>query len=282
MTVALQPVSLGKGRPAAKPRLKPYLVPSDQIRRRNFTAEEDAVIRANYPGGGMAACHPKLPGRTISGIYQRARKLGLNRYCQERTIYATPELTPELEADIRAAWPTLSGRGMTTDLAHRLKIPRRWLLSTALRLGLEIPNRKKEPPWSEAENRLLAKIPLHDLDAAAKAFRARGFRRTPTAIASQCRRLEISRRYAEAFSATRAAKVLGVDMSFIKRRCINGAIVATRRQTDRLPQQGGDPWDIKPADLRRFIVDHLDQVDIRKVDKFAFVALLTAKEGDDR
>ena len=42
-------------------------------------------------------------------------------------------------------------------------------------------------------------------------------------------------------------------------------------------QQGGDAWAIEPDDLRRFVLDNLDRLDIRKVEKFAFVALLVGE-----
>ncbi|RAI43950.1 hypothetical protein [Rhodoplanes roseus] len=34
---------------------------------------------------------------------------------------------------------------------------------------------------------------------------------------------------------------------------------------------------IAPADLRRFVLDHLDRIDLRKVDKIAFVALIAGE-----
>ncbi len=58
-----------------------------------------------------------------------------------------------------------------------------------------------------------------------------------------------------------------------------GDIVVGRRGSKRLVQQGGDAWAIEPAELRRFVLDNLDRLDIRKVEKFAFVALLVGEEA---
>ncbi len=43
-----------------------------------FSPSEDAVIRANYPTGGTAACLEGCPHRTKSQIKRRAQYLGLH------------------------------------------------------------------------------------------------------------------------------------------------------------------------------------------------------------
>jgi hypothetical protein len=48
-------------------------------------------------------------------------------------------------------------------------------------LHLTMPH-KKEPPWFEGENALMAKAPLHAPDQSAEIFRQRGFNRAPTAV----------------------------------------------------------------------------------------------------
>lgn len=94
----------------------------------------------------------------------------------------------------------------------------------------------------------------------------------------RAKRLGISRRTYEHLSARGAATILGVDAKFISARCIDGTLAASRRGTRRLGQQGGDHWSITRADLRRYVIDHIGEIDIRKVEKFAFVDLLTATE----
>ena len=126
------------------------------------------------------------------------------------------------------------------------------------------------------------KTPLHDLVAAARVFHARGFPRSATAIASMARRLDVSRRYKGGLSAGAAAKLLGIDPTTIARHCIAGTLKADRRGTRRSPQQGGDSWEIKRHDLRQFVIDNLANIDIRKVDKFAFVALLIGNIGEGK
>lgn len=89
---------------------------------------------------------------------------------------------------------------------------------------------------------------------------------------------DLSRRYAETLSANKVAKILGIDPKSVARECIAGRLKATRRKTQRTPQQGGDPWSIQRPDLRAFIIEHLGAIDMRKVEKFEFVDILVRTE----
>lgn len=269
---ALKPVSFKKGR-AHLPRIsKPY-VPGKR-HERYWTDAEVEIVRQHYPKGGAAACIILLPGRTISGVHQQARKAGLNAIKGGKK---KEPITPPADIDerLRAAWPSLSGRGAVNALADELKLPRWWVSKRALKLGLTNPQRK-EPIWTEAEKELMKKVPLYDLEKCAKIFRQHGFNRTPTSIGVKAKRLSLSRRATrEAFSGTQVAKILGLDSKTVTSWCIKGEMKATRRSDKRLPQQGGSSWDIQPGDLRRYIIDNLEYIDFRKVDKFAVVHLLT-------
>ena len=52
-----------------------------------WTPEEDRVIEAHYPVGGMTACRARLPGRSDTAIYNRASQLG-RPAPQTRTVLA--------------------------------------------------------------------------------------------------------------------------------------------------------------------------------------------------
>lgn len=266
-----------KGKPEPLPRISRLgRVPPDQMLRRPWTAEEDDIIRQVYPSKGVVACVARLPGRTILSIYNRTSKLKVRR--SNRTPRPDRakklDLTPDREAWLREEWAKLSGRGMTADLAMRLGVTRRCLYDTAVTLGLEIPLKTKEPRWSEAELELLRKHSGQGPDRISRMFRARGFKRSPVAVLSHAKRLDLSIRYAATYSATRASAILGIDSKTMTLRCIDGSLKSTRRGTRRLPQQGGDAWSIEREELRRFVLDELERIDIRKVDKFAFVDLL--------
>jgi hypothetical protein len=187
--------------------------------------------------------------------------------------------TPELDDRIKAGWPSLTGKGAVMKFAEQLsqelgrEVPRWWVSKRALALGLAMPH-SKEPPWSKAEEALLREIPLHNLPKASRLFREHGFHRTPASIGVYAKRIGVSRRYSETLSANQIGKILGIDPKSIVKWVLSGHLKAERRETERLPQQGGDPWSITRPELRRFIIDNLGNIDIRKVDKFEFVAIL--------
>lgn len=268
----LTPVSFRKVRGHAPRLSKPY-VPGAPKHERFWSETELQVLRDHYERHGPDHCIGLLRGRGKTAVYQTAANLGLkapNRKAERQTHASTPEL----DARIREAWPELKGRGAVYALADRLRVPRWWLSKQATRLGLTMPH-KKEPNWGPAEIELLRKTPLSNLDAAVDVFRAHGFARSPASLMNKAKRLSVSRRYSASFSATRVAKILGVDGKTVTREILAGDLKAEKRATRRLPQQGGDPWSVERADLRRYVIDNLERIDFRKVDKFELVELLT-------
>ena len=274
----LTPISFKKGR-KHEPRLsKPYIPGKHDPRY--WSDDEKEIVKTWYPIGGAGACLARLPShRGQPGVYQQARKLGVSAPLTNPTK-TRPKLTeefgtPEMDAIIRERWPFLRGKGAVADLAAELNVPRWWLSKRALKLELTMPHRK-EPPWSSTEIALLRKVPLHDLNRCAKIFRDHGFQRSATAISVKAKRETLSRRATRSsLSGTEVARLLGIDNKTTTQWCITGFLPATRRGTRRLPQQGGDVWDIDPHSLKQFIIENLARIDIRKVEKFSFVDLLT-------
>ncbi len=271
--MSLQPVSFSK-RQAPQPRLSPRYKPGRHSET-FWREEEDAVLVAHYPSHGLATCLEKLPRRSRSAIYMRARHLGLKSNKQADRPRKRHAPDPELDAKIREAWPSLIAKGAVQRFADSIGIDR-WVVSKrAAALGLSKDYRRKEPTWTAAEDALMARVPLNTPDIAARIFKDHGFKRSATAIVVRAKRIGLSRRRSDILSATSAARILGVDGKWITARCIDGSLEAEKRGTARLVQQGGDTWTIRPEALKRYVIDSLEEIDIRKVDKFAFVALLT-------
>lgn len=277
---AITPVSFSKGR-AYEPRLSTPYVPGRRAERYWNEIEKD-IVRQYYPDGGLAACQAHLPGRSRSGIQGMAHTLGVASNWQHKPRVKL--IIPDgIDERIRAEWPLLKGRGAVNALADKLQVERWWLSKRALKLELAMPY-KKEPPWTEAELAMLKKVPLHDPHKAAQIFHQHGYSRTPAAIMVKAKRLNISRRYNCGLSGTAFARILGIDNKTTTSWCIAGDLKASRRGTLRRPQQGGDVWEISRADARRFILANLERIDIRKVEKFAFIDLLTgstASKGEN-
>jgi len=279
--MTLQPVSFTKGR-THLPRLSAPFVPGRRDPR-FWTDSERDVVRQYYPAGGAAACLAHLPAhRTKSGVYVQAGKLGL-----AATVGGGPKVRIETPANfdetLKDAWSQLDGkqRGAVNGLAEHLGVPRWWLSQRARKLGLTMPH-KKQPPWTASEDALMAKVPLHNPDRCAEIFREHGFKRSPTAIMVRAKRIGLSRRFNEGLSARQAARILGFDDKTLTAYCISGELKASKHTDNRLPQQGGSRWIIHPADLRQFVIDQLERIDFRKVDKFELVQLLTTLTDPER
>jgi hypothetical protein len=208
-------------------------------------------------------------------------KLGLKYVGTKKYAGRAVDWTPpaNIEETVRQRYPTLNGkkRGEMAALADELQVPRWWLSGLARRLGLAMPH-KKEPPWTAPELLLLQSVPLHDVDKCAEIFRENGFARSPMSIRVKSTRVGLSRRYSATFSATAISRILGVDSKTVTREIIAGDMKAEKRKTQRLAQQGGDPWSVTRADLRTYIVEHLERIDLRKVEKFEFVDVLVRVE----
>jgi hypothetical protein len=270
----LTPVKFGKGRGHA-PRLTTPYVPGRRSAR-FWSDDELAILRAHYPTKGAAACVERLPNRAPGTIYQMATKLGL------KAPSAQPKrarLGDSLDARIREMWPMAAKKGGVTAIASELGVLRGFVSDRARAMGLSLPH-KKEPRWTAEEDALLRQAPVNNPKRASQFFAAHGFKRSPTAIMVRCKRQDISRRRHDAFSARTAAAVLGVDSKTIAALIADGTLAGAPRGTSRLPQQGGDTWTIEPAELRRYILDNLERIDIRKVEKHSFVSLIAQVPPD--
>lgn len=260
-----------------QPRLsKPY-VPGRHSKR-FWTDPEDAVVRKYYPTGGVAAVLAHLPNRTRLGVYQRVNVLDVKMAKGARGKKFKIKPPEGFDDLLRAFYQNGDGkkRGECNTFADKHKLPRWWVTHRARKLGLTMPH-KKEPPWTKAEEALLRKVPLHDTEKCSEIFRDHGFSRSGMAIRVRATRAHLSRRYRETLNANRIGKLLGIDLKTVTREIFAGRLKATKRATKRTTQQGGDWWSVTPADLRRWILDNLEYVDMRKVDKFAFVQIVAAE-----
>jgi hypothetical protein len=127
--------------------------------------------------------------------------------------------------------------------------------------------RTKETCWTEEELRYL-EAHYHRLHISTI---ARHIGRTTTAVALKAKRMGV-RKYGEGYTAASLSLALGVDSHLVTRWIEEGALNATRRNTDR----ERDAWFISDSDIREFIVRHPTEIDIRKVDGLWLIDLLTS------
>jgi len=162
------------------------------------------------------------------------------------------------------------------DLAQKIGWPRWKITRRAQHLGL-IAKQKKQPPWSEREVAILERHAHKTPEIIQKHLKLNGSERSVVAIVLKRRRMRFLSNL-DGQSATDVALCFGVDMKTVKRWILKGYLKAGRRGTARSDSQGGDMYWIKERDILSFIRDYVDVIDLRKVDKWWFVGILTAED----
>ena len=77
------------------------------------------------------------------------------------------------------------------------------------------------------------------------------------------------------YSGKGLAQALGIDSHVVTRWIKSGHLRAQFRGTARGEPQGGDIYLIREKDVRRFILEHPTEIDLRKVDQLWFLDLIT-------
>lgn len=239
----------------------------------NWTTTETAVLREHYPKGGVKPCAELLPHRTGGAIQQQAAKLNIKAPSRLGSRRSWPN-SDDIDRQIINCYTVNYKHGAIKALAERLNRPHWWVKNRAQVLGVSQPT-KRDRPWTYEEITLLEEYQGKTPEIIRRALKRRGFKRTRTAITVKRKKLGISARPTDSYSGCELAQLMGVNNATVAKWCRQGWIKADRRDTQRTEKQGGDIWHIKPEAVRRFVIDYTAHVDVRKVDKFWFIDLLT-------
>ena len=193
------------------------------------------------------------------------------RKLQRRRKYLFNDEIDRLIREIYLRDPAARTRPGIRILAKRLGIPHWALKKRARELGLA---RTKEKPWSEAELEILRRYAWMSDERIRLKLKAAGYSRTVTGIHLKLRRMKF-KADPEFYSATGLAQALGIDSHVVSRWIKCGHLKARLRGTARGERQNGDIYLIREKDIRRFILAHPTEVDLRKVDQLWFLDLLT-------
>src|SRR5271157_4972091 len=156
-------------------------------------------------------------------------------------------------------------------LAKRIGMPHWALKKRARELGLA---RTKESPWSEPELATLTRYAWMSDERIRLKLKAAGYPRTVTAIHLKLKRMNF-KHDGSFYSANGLAQALGIDPHAVTRWIKSGHLKAKFRGTARTEQQNGDIYLIHERDVRRFILEHPTDIDLRKVDQLWFLDLIT-------
>jgi hypothetical protein len=182
--------------------------------------------------------------------------------------------TPQLDDRIREIYvshPGAKTRPGIRQLADRTGIPRWALRKRARELSLA---RTKENPWSEPELVILARYAWMSDERIRLKLKAAGYARTVTGVHLKLKRMRF-KSDPSFYSGKGLADALGIDSHIVTRWIKAGHLRAKLRGTKRTDQQGGDTYLIRERDVRRFILEHPTEIDLRKVDQLWFLDLIT-------
>lgn len=186
-------------------------------------------------------------------------------------------ITPEMHERIKSIYQRDSGNGQISALAKAIKLPRWKVTRYAVEHGWT-PKQKKEPDWSGAEIKILHRNAHLCLNRIQLKLKRKGFQRSVFGIMLKRKRMRILSNL-EGHSARSVAECLGVDVHFVTKAINAGRLRSTMRGTDRKEIQGGDIYYIKDEWVRNYVLENLHEIDIRKVDKYWFVELLSYRNG---
>jgi hypothetical protein len=168
-----------------------------------------------------------------------------------------------------------TGAGEVADIAKKFRLPR-WRVSRyALHQGW-VQKQKKEPVWSDRELEILERWAHLTPERIKIRLKSAGFTRSLTGIILKRKRMRMLSNL-RGQSATSLAMCLGEDSHFVTRAIKEGRLKAKRRGTARTANQGGDMWFITDHSVREYIIENVNEIDLRKVDKYWFVDIVAGK-----
>ena len=190
---------------------------------------------------------------------------------RSRRKYTFTNQIDELIRVIYLDRPGAKARPGIRVLAKKVGIPHWALKKRARELGLA---RTKENPWSEPELEILARYAWMSDERIRLKLKAAGYSRTVTGIHLKLRRMKF-KHDPGFYSANGLAQALGIDSHAVTRWIRSGHLKAKLRGTARGEKQNGDIYLIREKDVRRFILEHPTEIDLRKVDQLWFLDLVT-------
>src|SRR5271165_1148116 len=202
---------------------------------------------------------------TVSGDDRRGSK------AKRRRKYVFTDQIDQLIREIYLNHRDAKSRPGIPLLAKKVGMPHWALKKRARELGLA---RTKELSWSERELEILARYAWMSDERIRLKLKAAGYARTVTGIHLKLKRMRF-KHDGSFYSASGLAQALGIDSHAVARWIKSGHLKAKRRGTARTEQQNGDIYLIHEKDVRRFILEHPTEIDLRKVDQLWFLDVLT-------
>ena len=211
-----------------------------------------------------AKCHPITSSKCVVPCGNRLK-------AHNRRKYVFTAQIDQLIREIYQNQPDAKARPGIRLLAKRVGMPHWALKKRARELGLA---RTKEKQWSDAELEILVRHAWMSDERIRLKLRQAGYARSATAVHLKLKRMKF-KHDGNFYSANSLASALGIDNHAVSRWIKSGHLKAQLRGTARGEAQHGDMYLIQEKDVRRFILEHPTDIDLRKVDQLWFLDLIT-------
>ena len=155
------------------------------------------------------------------------------------------------------------------NLAKKFNMPRWALYQRALKIGAVTSSHQKKP-WTSDEIKILERNARYAPQTIKKRLEKVGFQRSIASIVLKRKRMRFLSN-TEGMSACLCAEFLGVDLHWLLNYIRQGLLKAELIRRDR---QGKANYYIREKDLRRFIINNPELIDLRKVEKYYFIELV--------
>lgn len=178
--------------------------------------------------------------------------------------------TPEMDREIQYMYSiNTDSKPRVLNLAKRFSMPRWAVYQRALKIGAVNSSYQKRP-WEDEEIKILEKNAQYEPLTIKKRLAKAGYERSMASIVLKRKRMRMLSNL-EGVSASLCAEFLGVDLHWVLNYIRQGLLKAEMIRQDR---EGKANYFIREKDLRRFIVNNPDLVDLRKVEKYYFIELV--------
>jgi hypothetical protein len=155
------------------------------------------------------------------------------------------------------------------NLAKKFNMPRWALYQRALKIGVVKSSHQKRL-WTGEEIKILKKNAQYAPLTIKKRLEKAGFQRSVASIVLKRKRMRFLSNL-EGMSACLCAECLGVDLHWVLNYIRQGLLKAEIIRHDR---QGKTNYFIREKELRRFIINNPELIDLRKIEKYYFIELL--------
>jgi hypothetical protein len=237
-----------------------------------WSPEEVAILEQFWPEGGYRVVQEHLPHRSKCSIQGRAFKLQLK--IPTRTPARPQPSSDWIDAAIRREYR--QGKPQLKPLGKQLDRTVGWLKWRACQLGVtRMAPGVETSPWSPEEQQYLESALERGLSATAisKGLRKLGFNRTASAIVVRIGKqgLVWSREW---WTAMDVARALNVDCSVPLKWIRAGKLKAIKTHGMSATQELQSQWKVKPADVRRMMLNHPELWDHRRMNQEILLDLL--------